>query len=78
MKQNKALKKMYEFKQLLEEKIALYEKQRSDALYQLCDVSIRGVERENLEKDYNDWSDMKNQAEAVLVFVKSQIIFEER
>lgn len=78
MKQSKSLKKLYEFKQLLEEKIALYKKEKDKALYRLYNIPMTVNEWVSCKDDYAEWSKMKDQAEAALVFVKSQIIFEER
>lgn len=70
------IEKLIQFKNYLEEKSAYYGKQISH-FQRLYTDAPNGELREVYKKDLNYWTQLKNEAETALVFVKAQIAFEE-
>lgn len=74
------MERLYEFRAFLEGKIKLYNEQIAMLVEKLSNTVWDWHNkdwRQELEKDIDDWTKLKNEAEAALVFVKAQIAFEE-
>lgn len=83
-KQNKTLTKLYEYKAWLENKISQYRQTILELESEQAELNLNKLMRSNFEEEYerysreiDDWTKLKNEAEAALVFIKTSIAFEE-
>lgn len=83
-KQNKTLTKLYEYKACLENKISQYRQTILELESEQAELNLNKLMRSNFEEEYerysreiDDWTKLKNEAEAALVFIKTSIAFEE-